>query len=350
MNIKAILLIGLIFNIYSAISQIGGEHAFQFLDLNFNARSTALGGDFSAVNDNDINLSITNPASINIEMNNDVALNHAFYPAGINFGQLIVGHKFDKIGMVTMHMRYVAYGRFEGTDITGASTGHFTAGDYALGAGYGRKLNERFSVGANLNLILSQYESYFSFGSGIDFSVMYFNAEKQLTATLLARNVGVQFKGYTKKNREPLPIELLAGISYRLPHAPFRFSLTTHDLNTWDLAYTPPNQQPTVDPLSPTDTIPVKKTSFIEKTFRHANLGVEILPTDNFSLRLGYNFNSRQNYFIKDRFSITGFSTGVGFRVKKLDFNYSVVFDSPAGSTNMLSITSNFANWRKKRT
>lgn len=330
-----------------AFGQIGGQHTFQFLDLDFNARSTALGGDFGVVNDGDINLSIVNPASISNEMHQNVALNHSFFPAGISVGQFLLGHNFKKIGTVVMHLRYANYGRFTQRDITGVETGKFTAGDYAIGASYGKQLNERFSIGGTANILMSQYESYFALGVGVDFSAMYHDPEKQLTAIITARNVGVQLKSFTEDNREPMPIELLAGVSYKLPHAPFRFSLTLHDLNNFDLTYNDPNATETIDEFTQ-DTIPVPTAGIAEKIFRHVNFGVEIVPTETFFIRLGYNFDRRQTFNIENRTTISGFSGGFGFKVKKLHVNYSVAFYSPAGTSNMLSVTSNFSEWKKK--
>ncbi len=332
----------------SVRAQIGGQHAFQFLDLDFNARAVALGGDYIVSKDNDLNLAVANPSLITDKMDKNVAFNQAFYPSGINFGQLVLGKKIKSYGVFTGHLRYVAYGKFQRTDVTGQNIGKFSAGDYAVGIGYGKTLNERISIGANLNFIFSHYESYIALGTSIDFGATFYNADKNFTATILARNVGFQFKGYTKKNREPLPIEILAGISYKLSHAPFRFSLMGHDLTDWDLSYNVPGLEPTVDQITG-DTIAVPKASFAEKVFRHINIGVEILPTDHFSIRLGYNYDRRKTFVIEDRISITGFSAGIGFRLKKLDFNYSVAFMSPAGSTNMISVTSNFGNWRRKK-
>jgi hypothetical protein len=330
----------------ASFGQIGGNHAFQFLDLDFNARSTALGGDFGAVNDNDINLSVVNPAAISQSMTQNVALNHAFFPAGISIGQLLLGFNTIKLGTLVTHLRYANYGRFTQTNVTGEETGQFTAGDYALGVGYGKRLNERFNIGANVNLYMSQYESYFALGAGVDFSAMYHNPESQFTAILVARNIGVQVKSFTKNNREPLPVELLAGASYKLPHAPFRFSLTLHDLNSFDLSYNDPNASPTIDEFTQ-DTIPVPRVGIAEKVFRHVNLGVEIVPTETFFIRIGYNFDRRQTFAFENRTTISGFSGGFGFKVKKLHVNYSVAFYSPAGTNNMLSITSNFSEWKK---
>ena len=347
MKKNTLLILIFLISITNSYGQIGGQHIFQFLDLEFNARSTALGGDFGAVNDNDLNLSSVNPASINQELHQNVGLNHSFYPAGISVGQLLLGYDFQKIGTVVMHLRYANYGRFIQTDEIGVETGKFTAGDYAIGASYGKKLNDRFSIGGNLNILISQYESYFALGTGVDFSAMYHHPDKQFTATIMARNIGVLLKSYTKNNREPLPIEILAGVSYKLPHAPFRFSLTLHDLNQFDLTYNDPNQQITIDDFTQ-DTIPIARAGVAEKIFRHVNFGIEILPTETFFIRLGYNFDRRQTFSLENRTTISGFSGGFGFKVKKLHFNYSVAFYSPAGTSNMLSITSNFSEWKNK--
>ena len=327
--------------------QIGGQHVFQFLDLDFNARSAALGGDFITVKDDDINLAVMNPATISKKMDKNVALNHSFYPSGVNYGQIVVGQNIKSIGQVTGHLRYVSYGRFTRTDNTGKNIGKFTAGDYALGVGYGKELNERFSVGGNANLLFSHYESYSSVGVSIDFAAMYHNRDNNISATILARNVGVQLKSYTKKNKEPLPLEILAGVSYRLPHAPFRFSIMGHDLTDWDLSYNIPNAQPTIDQINQ-DTIPVPKASFVEKTFRHLIISAEVLPTEHFSIRLGYNYDRRKTFGIENRIGIQGFSAGVGFRVKKFDFSYSIAFYSAAGASNLISVTSNFSEWNRK--
>jgi hypothetical protein len=78
-------------------------------------------------------------------------------------------------------------------------------------------------------------------------------------------------------------------------------------------------------------------------------LGIEILPTETFFIRIGYNFDRRQTFSIANRTTISGFSGGFGFKVKKLYLNYSVAFYSPAGVNNMLSVTSNFGAWKKRK-
>jgi len=328
-------------------AQIGGQHTYQFLDLDFNSRSMALGGDFVLVKDNDINLSVANPAVISEELNNKLSLNHAIFPSGINFGQIVFGKNTEKIGAFTTHLRYVNYGKFKRTNEQGVEQGTFTAGDYAVGLGYGYKLNKFFSVGANLNSIFSHYESYSSIGLSADVSTMFFDPKSNITAVLMARNVGYQIKGYTKGSHEPLPLELLAGISYKFHHAPFRLSLMAHDLNDMDMSYNIPGAVETYDPLTG-DTIPVFKAKFTEKLFRHLNFGVEIQPTNNFSIRFGYNYNNRKNLAVQGRKGISGFSAGVGFRVKRFEFDYALAVYSSAGASNMFTITTNLNQWYRR--
>lgn len=345
MKIKLILIA--LLGLSSAFGQTGGKHTFQFLDLDFSARSMSLGGDFIALKDNDLNLAVANPASITEKMDGALALNHFIYPAGINYGQLAYAKNFEQVGTFTGHLRYVSYGQFTRTDETGVEQGTFTAGDYALGVGYGKSLNKYFSVGANVNLIFSHLESYTAFGFGVDIASTFHNEDKNFTATILARNIGYQVKGYTSGNNEPLPLEVLAGVAYKLKHAPFRFSVMIKDITTWDLTYVDPTLQPTLDQLT-NDTIPVPTASFVGKMAYHTNFGVEVIPSDNFFFRIGFNYQRRDALGIVDRKGASGFSFGFGLNTKKFEFNYGLAFYSAAGASNVFGITTNFSKWTKK--
>jgi len=344
---KTILLLNILISSIG-FSQIGGENTYQFLDLDFNSRSMALGGDFVLANDDDINLSVANPASISDKMDKHLSLNHAIYPSGINYGQIVYGKCYQNLGTFTGHLRYVAYGSMQRYDEFGIEQGTFTGGDYALGLGYAKKLNKYFSIGGNFNFIFSHLESYNSFGIATDVSVKFYDEETNITAVVIARNIGYQLKGYTEGNHEPMPTELLAGISYKFHHAPFRLSLMGHDLSKWDLSYNIPGAVETYDALTG-DTIPVPSASFVEKLFRHINFGVEIIPTKNFSIRLGYNVNRRLSLGVENRMGISGFSGGVGFKIKKFEFDYGISFYSASGISNMFTITTNLNEFYRKK-
>ena len=85
-----------------------------------------------------------------------------------------------------------------------------------------------------------------------DIAANFHDEKNHLTASIVARNIGYQLKGYTTSNHEPLPVQVLAGISYKFHHAPFRLSLVGTDLTKWDLTYNDPSWTPTVDQLTGT--------------------------------------------------------------------------------------------------
>ncbi len=343
---KIVFSLFLILTLNSLKAQIGGHNSYAFLDMDYNARSVALGGDYLLSFDDDINGAASNPASITKKMDKNLALNHAFFPSGINFGQIAYGRDTQKFGTFVGHMRYVSYGRFEKTDETGQDLGTFTAGDYAFGLGYAHQLNKYFSLGGNFNVLLSHLESYTSFGVSLDGGIIFHDEKTNITSTLLVRSLGTQIKGYTSANRESLPLQILAGISYKFHHAPFRLSLMGHHLNTWDLSYYDPNWSPVKDPISG-EFIPVPQAGFVEKLFRHTIFGVEILPNKNLSIRFGYNYNRRKSLGVETRMGIAGFSAGFGIRIKKFNFNYALSSYSVAGTSNMFSITTNLNDWKK---
>jgi len=140
---------------------------------------------------------------------------------------------------------------------------------------------------------------------------------------------------------------VLAGLSYKFHHAPFRLSVNVKELTRWDLTYNDPTLVPTIDQLTG-DTIPVPTSSFAEKLAYHTNFGFELVPSDNFHVRVGFNFQRRDGLGIVDRKGASGFSFGFGLNVKKFKFNYGVAFYSAAGASNVFGITTNFSEWTRR--
>ncbi|MCR9174295.1 MAG: type IX secretion system protein PorQ, partial [bacterium] len=275
MKTKLLLASCLIWAIPSAFGQTGGNNAFAFLDLTYNARQMGLANDFISVMDEDINIGVANPSMLNPEMQNMLSVNQALMPGGINVGMGSYGFGFKDKGTMSGFVKYVSYGTFQRTSANGTNEGTFSPVEMIAGAGYGQQLNERLSVGANVYAIFSSLENYSSFGAAVDLAGTYYDKDRQFAATALVKNAGFQFNAYTENStRAPLPVEFQMAVSYKLPHAPFRFSLLAHHLNQWDLTYNDPNLQPTIDALTG-DTIPVPRANFAEKLARHFTYQVE---------------------------------------------------------------------------
>ena len=329
----------------STFGQTGGATTFALLNLTYNARSAGLGNDFISVKDQDINLGIANPSLYNEKMHNTLSLNQALMAGGINYGQVAYGRNLIG-GFLGTSIRYVNYGEFRRTDVAGNDLGSFSPFECIIGAGYGKQLNPRISVGANLNFIYSKLESFSSYGASIDLAGTFTNKAENFLLTAMVKNAGIQFSNYNSKVRDPLPAEFQLAASYKLNHAPFRFSILAHHLNTWDITYVDPSLKPTVDPLTG-DSIPVKNAGFVEKLARHLSYQAEILISKNIHLRAGFDYQRRQELKLEQRPGIAGFTFGVGMIFKKITIDYGFSAFSYAGFNNMLTLSTNLSRWKK---
>jgi len=329
-----------------AFSQTGGQHVFPFLDLPYSARAVSLGRTFITAYDNDLNTGIQNPAALNSKMDNSIGVSQALLAGGINHGMVSYAKDFENVGTGAAHLRYVAYGKMDRYNELGIKEGTFSAGDFVLGASLGRAINERLSIGATINIIWSQLESYNSMGLSLDLAGMYRSENAQTTVSAVVRNAGFQLTTYTSKNRAPLPIQALLGVSHKLAHAPFRFSLVAHHINTWDLTYNDPNVKPTKDPLTG-EIIPVEKAGFGEKLGRHFTFQVEALIGNVVRIRGAFDYNQRREMLVTKRPGMGGFSFGAGLQFKRFALDYGLFIYSSAGFNNMLTLRTDFDQWRK---
>ena len=339
-----IVAIGLIFSI-QALAQTGGTTTYKFLNLTNSARVAALGGNFLTIHDHDLSLALANPSLISPEMNHTLSLNFIDHFAGTSSGFASYGFNLSKLGNFAATMQYYSYGKSNNTNEYGETLGQFSAGEYAFNLGWGRMLDSVFSIGANLKMIYSGLEIYNSFGMAVDVAGSYIPNET-FCASLIFRNIGRQITAYTSAGVEPLPFEIQAGISKRLAHVPFRYSILLQHLEKWDLGYTDPNAP--VDPFTGEVETESGLDAFAQNVMRHIVIGGEFIPAKFLSIRIGYNYLRRQEMKVVSRPGSVGFSWGIGLTVSKFRFSYSRAAYHLTGSPNFISISTNLGDWAKK--
>lgn len=328
-------------------AQIGGNNSFQNLNLAYNARSAGLGNDFISIKDQDQNLGLQNPSLYNSKMNKKFGFNHAILAGGINYGMLNYARSIDTNRTYCVHLRYLNSGKMDRLDEAGNELGKFNAGDFILGVGYAKQINPLMSIGANVNVLYSQLESFSSFGISADFAANYQFQKSGTFITVVAKNVGYQLKSYVKDTKKvSTPTEIQLAISHKLKHAPFRISILAHHLNQFDLTYNDPNLKPEIDPLSG-DTIPVKSAGIGEKIFRHFTYQVEILLGKNLHIRSAFDYHRRQELKVAERAGIAGFSFGVGMYFKRFSLDYGIIAYSAAGYANFVTINLHLDKFKK---
>jgi hypothetical protein len=328
--------------------QSGGNNTYDFLNLTNSARVAALGGQQISLFDDDINLVFHNPSLLTPAMDHNLVLNYINYFAGVNYGYAAYAWKPQKPYTLAAGIHYIYYGEFIEADPSGYKHGTFKAADYALNLFYSRCLiDSLLYFGATLKPIYSDLETYTSFGLAMDAGLTYHNQDKLFTAGFVIKNAGFQIKRYdSDQPREPLPFEIQLGITQKLRYAPFRFSILGQQLQTFDLRYqTEKDKENSIDPLTNQPKKVDKKSEIADNVMRHIIVGVEFLPSKNFSVNLGYNYKRRMEMKISEKPGMIGFSWGFGLKVNKFRISYGHSMYHLAKGTNQFSIAMNLSEF-----
>ncbi len=330
-------------------SQPGGK-AFQFLENTNSARVAALGGKVAALSDDDLNMPFHNPSLLSPSMHNHLVLNYVDFFAGINYGYASYSRSYGNIGNFAIGINYLNYGKFIGADEAGVLTSEFKAADYAFNIIYSRSLDSLFTIGINLKPVYSNLESYSSFAIAFDAGITYHNPEKYFTASLVLRNLGTQITTYYPNgDKEPLPFEILLGISQKLKYAPLGFFIVAEHLEKYDLTYDVEKKSDIIaDPFTGEDIKEDKLNIFIDKFMRHIIVGSEVYLTDNFVLRFGFNYRRRMEMKVDSRAGTVGFSWGVGIKISKFHLSYARPAYHLSGAPNNFSLSMNLSEFNKK--
>ncbi|MEL6731593.1 MAG: type IX secretion system protein PorQ [Bacteroidota bacterium] len=314
--------------ITSAHGQIGGQNTFDFLNLTPSARLNAIGGMNVSIFDEDVSMAYMNPALTNDSMDGQLFLSYSPFLAGIQFGYTGYGKTFEGIGDFHAGIKYFNSGSQVQADPFGNVTGSFSSSEAVLTVGGSRTvINNQFRYGLNVKYIFSNLAPGFSSsGLALDLGGSYVSKNRLFSAGLVLKNMGTQLNTYTGAgNTEPLPFQIVAGISNKLKYMPLRFSITLIQLENPNLIYDNPNAEVQLDlngePIEQGSPLP-------DQIFRHVVFGGEFLLGKGFRLRGGYNHMRRQELRSQNRAGLSGFSMGVGIRSERRNFGFDYGFSS----------------------
>ena len=311
-----------------------GSGVFNFLNLPASSRLNALGGENVAIADDDISMAFVNPALLTAHTDKVLQLNYAYYLAGTMFGSVMYGHNYqDNYFGAAVH--YLDYGQMEYADEFGNLLGAtFTAKDICVNLMYARQLGPQFRVGATLKPIFSVYERYTSFALGADIGGHFQTADSTFQMGLALRNIGWQLKAFYEEDfgqhTEMLPINLELGLSYRLTHAPLRFSLTAHNLQRWNIA-----------PVG-------EEVKWYDMLFRHTIWAIDIVPkSEKFYLTVSYNHRRQAEMNLTDVRSLAGFAFGAGIKIYKFRLGFAMSQYTKSNFTYQVSLSTDINSFLK---
>lgn len=324
------------------------DGTYTFLNTPNSARVAALGGTMLPIYDSDIQLVTYNPSLINSGINNSISLAYVDYFNDINFGTIQYGHTFEKIGSFVGTIQYHNYGDFYYSDETGfQDVTTFNVSDYAFNLGWGRQLNDRLSIGANIKFAGIQYESSSTFAIAVDVAGSY-RTQNDWNLSVVARNIGAELYNNYQESKNKLPFRMQAAASKRLEHLPFTMIFVYDNIQKWDLSYDDPlDLEGNYDPMTGQMVEKSRLDKLAKNLFCHIVLAGEMSIGKNLDLRIGYNYGMRQNMKTPTKKGAVGFSYGVGVKIYKFNISYSRSEMHVHGSPNFITITTNLDSFKK---
>mgnify|MGYP001254934927 CR=1 FL=1 len=310
------------------------QYSFGVLNFNNSARTASLGGYSIAVIDNDPSTSILLPSNITNSNSGKIVLNYVNYFADTDYALLNYTHSFENIGVFSTSLIYCNYGKFDYSDPDGVFSGNqFFVYDIMGQIGYSKKLIDNLQIGLNFKYVSSVYENYNAMAIGVDVSATYFDSKNQFGSSILVQNIGRSLTTFQPSSeKENLPFNIQLAVNKKLSHSPIRFHLIYHNLQKWN-----------VNSIE-NKNIEFNFQSFSNNLTNHIVLASEFLFSENFNIRVGYNFKNRKELQPISRAGGIGFSWGVGFKVKKLNIGYSYSRHHFSGTSNNLTVVKSIKN------
>jgi hypothetical protein len=290
------------------------QNTYEFLRLDMNARTAALGGSFVSGSD-DANIIFYNPAGISMLQDNPISFSFLSHLMDINSFSLAYSTEIQELGRFGAAIKYINYGEFDGKDEFGAETGTFSANEGALVLGYSNQLDVNFFYGANVKFIYSGISDRNSTALAVDVGLHYNIPSQLMNFGIAFQNIGGQLTQYFE-TKEKLPFDISLGMSKRLEHLPLRLYLDFHKLNE-------------------------DRNDFFER-FQAFSLGAEFTLSKALRLRAGYENEKRKELKIGSFAGLAGFNAGLGIVISDYKFDYGFSSLGAIGALHRISLATAF--------
>ncbi len=305
----------------SGAQTLGGNTAFNFVNLSASPLLTSLGGVNTSYTSNDIGLAFYNPALLKPTMHTQMYAAFNDFYTGIKTYHLSMGYYHPAINTSFAYgIHYINYGDIQQTDAAGNMLGNFRPADWVMQVSASHSYLQKWNVGTTIKFINSDYGPYKSNALAADIGLQYHDSSNLFSASVLVKNLGVQLKKYTNAMEEELPFDLIIGITKRLAKAPFGFSFTANNLNVFDIRYNDEN----FNSVNSFGQDRANKKYIFDKIFRHVILAGHIYIDSKIEFNIGYNHLRRQELGIGNSGNgLNGFSMGAGLLLNKMQIRFA---------------------------
>ncbi len=330
-------------------AQLDAQQWYRFLYLPTSPVVTALGGMDLTHYEDPSGSAYFNPALLNDSTHQQITWNFIDYFAGIVYGYVSYQHNIPEVARIQGAIKHVYYGNFTRADVYGNQLGRFNANDIEFIASFSRNYGKRLQWGVNLNFIYSQIESFWSAGFAMDFGLLYRIEEEDFNVAVVVNNFGYPVRSYQRDgSKRRIPLNIAVGLRKRVPHTPFRLSVTAHSLNQPNLISEAERQRDQQQSALFPGQETVKRNYRVDNIFRHLIFALEIIPSESFHLRFSYNHQRRKELkALQERFSLTGFALGLSLRLYRFYLSYAYAGYNAPGGLHHLGVRTYLHAWKK---
>ena len=318
------------------VSAQNGSTAYNFLNISSSAKIYGLGGVNISLVDDDVSTIDQNPALLGPEMSNMLGMNYMHYVGGSNFAGARYAHSAGEHAGWSAAIQYFGYGSIKEATSDGTIIGSFSPKDVSFSGMYSHDITDRLRGGIAVKAIYSSYAEFSAFALATDLGVNYYDADRDLSLSLVVANLGGQVKRFYETH-DRLPFDVRLGWSQSCGSFPLRFSITAWNLTKWHLPYTDTGD-------GSESAQPQEKDKFMSNLFRHLVFGIDLISSPNYYISLGYNYKTRTDMSTYKRNMLSGFTLGGGIKVKS--FGISLAFAQPhtGATTFMFNLSYNFSD------
>ncbi|MBI2071395.1 MAG: PorV/PorQ family protein [Elusimicrobia bacterium] len=269
----------------SLFAQTTQKTGAEFLNIPVGARPVGMGGAYTALA-NDISSLHWNPAGLALMNRPEIGAMYSQWLLDSQYNFLGFGYP-TKTGTFAGSISVLSQGESQARGQNRERTGSIKAQDQALSLGYGRRIGS-IKAGLNTKLIQSEIAGYRANTVAFDFGFIVPLRTNPISLGLALQNVGPGIRFI--EQRDPLPLSLSGGLSYRLP-------------------------------VGIALALDVKQHLYSHKT--NVNIGTEYQALPVLSLRGGYIAALGQQVPLASDSGLDGISGGVGFRLMGAQIDYA---------------------------
>ncbi|SRR5665213_262525 len=296
-----------------SFSQSVSTSGVQFLEVPGGVRGAGMGGMFTAVAD-DISAAYWNTAGLASLKNIEVSASEVSYFADLNFNFVGLALPLSPGSVIGLNGAFDFVPSFNSTNNPLSVPG--SENDFTLNLGFGQTFGPNLALGIGAEFISTTLLSYSATGGAVNAGLLLYTNDRNLTLGLSVQNLG-QLSSFTQYSSvESLPLDLRAGLAYRIhPQNPDNFLLG-------------------VDVEQSGSDNPVVHTGG-EVWFGISNVSL--------ALRAGYSFNPSN----EDLGGEAGAALGAGIRFTGFELNYALVPEGVLGNNQWFSLSYRFGTEEK---